>query len=192
MSPQFSHSDHAALWARLCAHTIGPADAAQSFAARLAHENGWDAAYADRVIQEYRRFCFLAVASGHPVTPSDAVDQVWHLHLAYTRDYWERFCPDVLRRALHHGPTAGGAVELARYHEQYGQTLRSYEAVFGPAPADLWPDAMQRLVVDPLARRVHPRQGMVVPRARLRLWLALAGAGGGVLGLVIGFALRQV
>ncbi|WP_443026122.1 glycine-rich domain-containing protein, partial [Sphingomonas sp. CCH9-H8] len=71
---------------------------------------------------------------GAGATPSDAVDQAWHLHLTYTRDYWEHFCPDVLGRALHHGPTAGGADEHRRYYRQYAETLARYEAAFGIAP----------------------------------------------------------
>lgn len=143
------------VWHALQAYEIGPADAALTFAARLARENRWDLAFAERVIGEYKRFCFLAATAGHEVTPSDAVDQAWHLHLTYSRDYWERFCPEVLGRALHHGPTAGGSRERDRYFEQYAQTLKSYEAAFGPAPQDIWPDARQRFDRDPRAVRVH-------------------------------------
>jgi hypothetical protein len=148
----------------LSAYEVGPADADFSFTARLARENGWTSAHAERVFEEYRRFLFLAIAAGHEVTPSDAVDQAWHLHLTYTRDYWERLCPEVLGRPLHHGPTKGGRAEGERFFEQYAQTLRAYEAMFGPAPADIWPDARRRLEVDPLARRVHPRDAVIVPR----------------------------
>lgn len=70
-----SPPDNDALWQRIAAHTIGPADAPLSFAARLARENRWDAAHAERVIGEYKRFCYLAMTAGHLVTPSDAVDQ---------------------------------------------------------------------------------------------------------------------
>jgi hypothetical protein len=164
------------VWAALSRHVIGPADAELSFAERLARENGWTSAHAARVLDEYRRFCFLAVVADHPVTPSDAVDQAWHLHLTYTRDYWERFCPDVLGRPLHHGPTAGGADERHRFHQQYAATLAAYERVFGAAPVDLWPDAARRLLDDPRARRVHPRDGVVVPRR-------LAWAGGALVGV---------
>ena len=153
------------VWRALVAYRIGPDDAALPFAARLARENGWSAAHAGRAIEEYRRFCFLAANTGRPVTPSDAVDQVWHLHLTYTRDYWERFCPDLLGRPLHHGPTAGGAGEQHRFFDQYAETLRAYEAAFGTAPpADLWPDAARRLRDDPRARRVHPRDAFILPR----------------------------
>lgn len=169
-----SHETHP-IWVALSAYSIGPEDAALSFAGRLARENGWSAAQAARVIEEYRRFCFLAATAGHAVTPSDAVDQAWHLHLTYSRDYWERFCPDVLGRPLHHGPTAGGGAEGHRYFAQYAETLRSYERIFGaPAPADLWPDAARRLIDDPRARRVHPRDGFLVTRAQAALALLAA------------------
>lgn len=151
------------LWVALLHYSIGPEGAALSFAARLARENGWSPEEADRVIGEYKRFCFLAIRSGHPVTPSDSVDQAWHLHLAYSRDYWERFCPDVLGRPLHHGPTAGGGEQARLYYDQYAETLKSYERIFGELPpADLWPDARRRFRDDPRARRVHPRQGFFV------------------------------
>jgi hypothetical protein len=172
--PGTSYAAHP-IWVRLDAYSIGPADAALGFADRLARENGWSRAKADRVIGEYKRFCFLAATLGQEVTPSDAVDQAWHLHLAYTRDYWERFCPEVLGRPLHHGPTTGGAAQRHAYFETYAQTLRSYEAVFGePPPADLWPGAARRLIDDPKARRVHPREAFIVPRRIGHLLLGLA------------------
>ncbi|UVO54832.1 hypothetical protein [Sphingomonas sp. SUN039] len=165
----------------LSRYIIGPEDAALSFTQRLARENGWTAVRAARVIEEYRRFCFLAVVAAHPVTPSDAVDQAWHLHLTYSRDYWERFCPDVLGRPLHHGPTAGGGAEQARYFDQYADTLKSYESVFGESPPpDLWPSADRRLNDDPRARRIHPRDGIVIRKSILIALLALAALAGGV------------
>ena len=157
-------TDHP-VWQKLSRYQIGPSGAALSFAERLARENGWRSAHADRVIEEYRRFCFLAVTAEHEVTPSDAVDQAWHLHLTYSRDYWERFCPEVLGAPLHHGPTAGGTAERNRYFEQYAQTLKSYEDAFGDGPpAAIWPAAAQRFGRDPLAFRVHPHSVIILPR----------------------------
>src|SRR5687767_62987 len=98
--PAASYLEHP-VWVALAKHVIGPEKAQLSFAERLARENGWSMVHADRVTREYKRFCFLAATAGHPVTPSDAVDQAWHLHLTYSRDYWQRFCPEVLGRALH-------------------------------------------------------------------------------------------
>ena len=155
------------LWQRLADYKIGPTDAAFTFAQRLARENRWSADYAERVVIEYKRFCWVACEAGHEVTPSDAVDQAWHLHLTYSRDYWDRFCPHVLQMPLHHGPTAGGTAERSRYYDQYAQTLASYEAHFGePAPLDIWPDAKRRFLVDPLSVRVNPADAVILPRGQ--------------------------
>lgn len=162
-------------WVALSNHVIGPQDASLPFTTRLARENGWSIDHAARVVEDYKRFCFLAVTAGHPVTPSDAVDQAWHLHLTYSRDYWEIFCPTVLGRPLHHEPTSGGAEARHLYFRQYAETLKSYEQTFGESPpADLWPTAAQRLLDDPKARRVHPRDGFLVSPRQAALVLLLA------------------
>ena len=157
------------LWLALSNYSIGPPGVELSFTDRLARENGWTVEHASRVLEEYRRFCFLAVTAGHPVTPSDAVDQAWHLHLLYSHDYWEDFCPSVLGRPLHHCPTSGGDWERGRHFQQYAQTLKSYARVFGEdAPADLWPGAAQRLIEDSKARRFHPRDGLIITRRQAK------------------------
>lgn len=158
----------APLWQRISVSPIGPSQTALTFAAKLARENGWPAPFAARVIEEYRRYCYLGLTAGHDVTPSDAVDQCWHLHLTYTRDYWERFCPQVLGRPFHHGPTAGGASELGRHFAQYAQTLRSYEAAFGSPPRDIWPSAKDTLLIAPRTLRVNPSDVIMIPRRALR------------------------
>jgi hypothetical protein len=161
----------ASLLDRVMADTLGPPDAHRSFAARLASEHGWSMSKAESVMVEYKRFCVLAVLAGHPVTPPDAVDQCWHQHLQDSRDYWERFCPHVLGRSFHHVPSRGGVDEQHKHFEQYAQTQRSYERIFGsPPPVALWPPSQQRLFNDSLARRVHLREVFVVPRTTG--WLA--------------------
>lgn len=169
------------LWKRLEAYQIGPETATLSFAGRLSRENRWEAAHTQAVIHEYKRFCYLAMTAGHEVTPSDAVDQVWHLHLTYSRDYWDEFCPEVLGGELHHGPTAGGAAEKARYYDQYAATLGVYEATFGEAPPpEIWPAAKRRFGKDPRAFRVNPADVMVLDRRHAILgavgWVALGVA----------------
>lgn len=167
------------LWQRIKAHTIGPSDASLTFAARLARENRWSLPHAERVIGEYKRFCFLAITARHEVTPSDAVDQAWHLHLTYSRDYWQTFCPHVLQSDLHHGPTKGGPVERDRFYHQYAATLAAYEAAFGaPPPPDLWPSAHRRFAVDPRGVRVNFSDGIILKR-RVALALGLLLVMGG-------------
>jgi hypothetical protein len=133
------------LFEKLDSMKIEPEGAALTFPKRLARENGWSLEFAERVCGEYKRFLYLAATSGHPVTPSDEVDQAWHLHLTYTRHYWDVLCAQILEKPLHHGPTEGGAVEGQRYRDQYEATLKSYAAAFGAEPpSDIWPPTAQR------------------------------------------------
>jgi len=158
-----------ALWDRIVAHRFDDPAARLTFTARLARENGWTIGRAVRVVAEYRRFVFLAMTAGQAVTPSEDVDQVWHLHLAYTHDYWETFCGEVLGRPLHHGPTRGGDAEAERYDAQYRRTLAAYVAAFdAPPPADIWPAPERRFGPDLAWRRVNLAGNWVVPKPR---WL---------------------
>ncbi len=136
-----------ALYTRLEAYRFDADGARLSFADRLARDNGWSDLYALRAIAEYKRFMFLVctAAPGEASTPSDAVDQVWHLHLLYTRAYWEEFCPHVLRQTVHHGPTRGGTAERGRYHDQYAATLARYALFWRKPPGDLWPSPEIRM-----------------------------------------------
>jgi uncharacterized protein (TIGR04222 family) len=118
-------------------------------------------------VEEYRRFCFLACISERPLTPSEAVDQVWHLHLTHSRDYWEHYCGKVLQRALHHDPTIGGAAAGRRYVDQYAETLLRYEQHFGLPPARWWPAAHARFAHPERWRWVDRNRYWLLPRPRM-------------------------
>ena len=75
------NTQHNELLQRLEQFQIDSPEASLPFSARLARENNWTPSFTRRVIVEYKRFAFLAVAAGHPVSPSEAVDEAWHLHL---------------------------------------------------------------------------------------------------------------
>jgi len=133
------------LWARIDAFEIDPGAKAQSFADRLGEECGWDQDTTETAIEEYKRFVYLTQVSDRPVTPSVAVDLVWHLHLAYSESYWGELCRHVLGRPLHHRPTPGGKAAAETYREQYEHTLALYEAEFGETPPRLfWGTPNQR------------------------------------------------
>lgn len=181
------NDEQRALYERLVAFEVDGPGVAWTFARRLAAENGWTVAYAERVILEYKRFVFLAMHVGHVVTPSEQVDQAWHLHLTYTRSYWEQLCRGVLDRPLHHDPTQGGPEERAKYKDLYARTLASYERFFGEAPpADIWSDVETRFGEDVQRVLVNTARHWVIPKPRwLRMpatasltpMLALAGVG---------------
>jgi uncharacterized protein (TIGR04222 family) len=170
------------LWERIAAFPLDDPGSELTFTSRLARENGWGLPYTRRVVAEYRRFLFLAMAAGHPVTPSDPVDQAWHLHLAYTLSYWDDLCRDLLGRPLHHGPSRGGAQEAAKFLDWYGRTLDSYRRLFGAdPPADVWPPAAGNLGREPHFVRVNATTHWIVPRPatilRARVMRSLRAAG---------------
>lgn len=129
------------LWAQIDAFEVDDPGAEFTFSMRLARENAWPLGYALQVIAEYKRFLFLACTAGHPVTPSDQIDQAWHLHLIYTHSYWKVLCKEVLKRELHHGPTQGGDEARDTYVDLYQMTLDSYQMAFQEKPpAEVWPE----------------------------------------------------
>lgn len=127
-----------ALWQRLHQYQFG-GEHHEAFLTCVAHACQTTREGAQAALEEYRRFCFLAISAGHPVTPSELIDQVWHAHMTDTRDYWQRFCPQVLEQSLHHAPSLGGAQEQERHQQQYRETYISYERFFGDPPAAQWP-----------------------------------------------------
>ena len=158
------------LYQRIQAFSLDGPDANLPFSKRLARDNGWSAKYTQRVIDEYKKFAFLAVAAGHPVTPCDQVDQVWHLHLIYTHSYWGEFCPNVLQTPLHHEPTRGGHSEHDKFNDWYSKTLASYEQFFGQAPpADIWPSPRIRFERDIHFVRVNTQQNWILPKPAVEL-----------------------
>lgn len=163
-----------ARWQAIESHAIGGV-ANDAFRSRLAREQAWSAGEAAQAIVEYRRFCFVARVAGHEATPSEEVDAVWHLHLLHTRDYWQHFCPQALGAELHHGPTRG-AVDAARFREQYAMTLQAYERYFGPPPARWWPDAHVRFARRAPVRAYDPARHWLLPRPRWPRPLRALGA----------------
>lgn len=168
-------------WTRLSDLDFDAADAAFPFSVRLARDNGWAPGFAATAIEEYRKFCFLAVHAGHPVTPSDEVDQVWHLHLTYSRHYWDTLCRDTLERPLHHGPTQGGAAEDRKFHDWYEATLASYRRYFGEPPKCVWPAACERFHERNDFVRINRRDILTLDRTLLQRGALASLAGGGVL-----------
>ena len=153
------------LYKRIQAFEIDEEEVQLSFSMRLARENAWTVDYACQVIEEYKKFVFLWMVMEHPVTPSDQVDQVWHLHLTYTRSYWERFCDHALQAHLHHEPTKGGSAESEKFDGWYRQTLQSYEMLFGePPPKDIWPSPADRFGRDLNFVRANTQQKWIVPK----------------------------
>lgn len=132
--------EHSLLWDKILNFQLDDAMAVRPFSAKLADEQQWSPAFAQAAIEEYRRFLFLCCILEKGAAPSAVVDEVWHLHLTYTRSYWVELCRETLGRDIHHYPSAGGGVEDEKHRNWYAETMRAYREVFGSEPpTDIWP-----------------------------------------------------
>jgi hypothetical protein len=134
--PQVSGRVDPALWSRLRAWREGPEGVA--FVLRLDEKLQLKPGAATRLADEYVRFLALCLSAGETMAPSAIVDEAWHLHLLDSRTYFDRFCPEVLGRVLHHAP-GRPPPDKDPAHER---TREVYATAFGHAPPpDIWPDA---------------------------------------------------
>lgn len=126
-------------WARIESFTLDQPGVPLPFSKCLAHEMGWDAAFVELAILEYKRFTLLCTLYPEQTVPSTHVDTVWHMHLLYTRNY-QKYCREALGQDfLHHQPAGGDEEEAAEFKELYLTTLERYRRLFGePAPKEIW------------------------------------------------------
>jgi hypothetical protein len=171
------------LYERISMHGFGP-EGRHAFEARVGAEQGLGEREAALRVREYLRFVYLTQISGTPLTPSKKVDEVWHLHLTMTRDYWEVFCAEVIGAPLHHDAASGAAAD-AKHAAQYADTLALYVREFGAAPPDdIWPRGR--------AKRRQPVVGTIMVGLGA-VFMAFGASGGpflmlffGVLGIALG------
>jgi hypothetical protein len=137
------------------------------FSERLARENGWDKSYTNRVIEEYKKFIFLCCISETGITPSDAVDQAWHLHLTFTKSYWIDLCKNTINKEIHHNPTKGGSSERQKFKHFYQKTDILYTEKFGTnPPTDIWYDSKKRFS-EINFQRVNLQKHWLIPKPNL-------------------------
>ena len=120
---------------------FGNPDAAPgyTFVDKLVNKMGWDRTYAERVVEEFRRFAVLwAYYPGATHVPSTAVDEAWHLAILFTRRY-ARMGELFFGKFKHHNPSSSD-VDRGALGKSYEQTLAQYSEVFGEEPpVDIWP-----------------------------------------------------
>jgi hypothetical protein len=152
------------LWNKIKEFNFDDPGTQLTFAARLQRENGWTQPYTLRVIDEYKKFIFFCCTSTSPVTPSDPVDQAWHLHLTYTKSYWNNLCRDTLGKEIHHNPTKGGKSEQERFSTLYKGSHDIYVEYFGcHPPSNIWHDNTTRFG-DVNFQRVNTSRNWVIKK----------------------------
>ena len=159
---------------RIEAYGFDAPDDPLGFETRLADDNGWTLGYARLVVAEYRRFLVLTQLAREPVSPSQDVDQAWHLHLTRTAHY-AAFCAALFGRFLHHEPGRSDGGDAPRHRVMYDYTFKVYQRGFGvPPPVAIWPRPGQAL---PPPAAAAPRWTVPEPlRPGARLGVALVVA----------------
>ena len=96
----------------------------------------------ERLLHEYLIFIWLRKLNPtERITPSKRVDEAWHQHILFTREY-ARFCRYHLGEFLHHNPTVPN-YSKANYNDDsrdYARVLirYAYHTKLAP-PVDFWP-----------------------------------------------------
>lgn len=98
---------------------------------KLKDEYNWKSEQANNAILEYQKFLLIVKKYGANQTPSKLVDKVWHIHLLFTKDYWENLCPNYLGFNLHHIPSETDSESKVKDLENYKNTMEHYKLLFG-------------------------------------------------------------
>lgn len=160
--------DENILWKKISTFNLDDESSSFKFSTRLARENGWTLSYSKAVIEEYKKFIFLCCIHKTGTTPSDQVDQVWHLHLTYTKSYWIDLCRNTLSKEIHHNPAKGGQKEGEKFDDYYTETIKLYKDKFkAEPPKNIWPDNDTRFS-DINFQRVNLKKNWVIRRPSFR------------------------
>ncbi len=172
------------LWDKISQFKFDDEQANFNFSDRLARENNWTISYSKKVIEEYKKFIFLCCTTKNGVTPSDQVDQAWHLHLTYTRSYWIDFCKNTLEKEIHHNPTKGGTSETEKFDDYYTKTKEAYIEAFKTEPLiEIWPNNESRFN-DTNFKRINIDQNWIIKKPTVRTKRIISQISFPIIGLI--------
>jgi hypothetical protein len=122
------------MWEKITELFGGTDACTKAFADKISRKHACSKRYALKAVEEYKKFLYLAVISDFHVTPSQAIDKVWHEHILFTKGY-RTFCDEVIAYNLHHHPELVPIEEQTEiYHAQYISTIELYIQEFGILP----------------------------------------------------------
>lgn len=107
---------------------------------RLVNRFGHNAAVVEQAIEEFKKYMIIRLETGleRLSMPSEAVDEVWHQFILFTREY-HGFCEAAFGRYVHHAPATTNENPSQQALDRF---FSLYEERFGPAP-DLWSRALR-------------------------------------------------
>jgi hypothetical protein len=139
------------LWEQIQKFNLDDPTSSYPFSQKLADHNNWSSSFTKQAIAEYKKFIYLCCISPTGASPSQVVDEVWHLHLTYTDNYWNKFCKQTLQKEIHHHPSKGGITEKEKHHSWYDETLQLYSKEFSNTPPlSIWPTTEDAEIDEPI------------------------------------------
>lgn len=127
------------LWEKIEGYHIGPEKTPIGFSTQLSKEARVNMMTAGVIEYEYKKFMYLCAVQDQPVSPSSLIDKAWHLHLTYSKDYWEDFCENILGKKIHHQPSDGTATDQDQMKANFEFTQTLYKEEFNePMPENIW------------------------------------------------------
>jgi hypothetical protein len=102
---------------------------------RYCIDHNASAADGDVCFEAFKQFMIICGSSRSVKAPSEAVDDMWHTALLFTRGYRD-FCGHYLGVFIHHQPVEQKADVIV-----YDETRRLAETMFGTLDERCWPEA---------------------------------------------------
>lgn len=106
--------------------------------AKLVHDSVCTQERADAIEVQYKHY--LAVSMSNPGLPapiSVEVDQMWHQHILFTRDY-AAMCDRVCGRFIHHKPCESDEEQVRLSKDYQANTLPLMRQMFGEVDPAFW------------------------------------------------------
>lgn len=105
---------------------------------RLIHKDILAADIVDEAIEEYKHYMTLILLGYKPLDMfSQQVDDVWHNHILFTKDY-ANFCQQVFGYFLHHNPKTPKEKKEGMQNHAKQFFIQAYTTVFHITPPLIW------------------------------------------------------
>lgn len=130
---------------RIDGATLLPDDIFNSrFIDRVKEKNPqWSRYQIECIIDDYKKFMYIAASSDESCTPSKLVDIIWHEHILFTRDYINHWCGKILKKVIHHDP--GTPDEQPKFKSVYEKTQAKIKKTYGLREESVLPDIADNL-----------------------------------------------
>lgn len=124
------------LWHRLEGCSFHERPLTKSLVDRLEEKTGHPKDICYILVEEYRRFIYLAGSTEETLAPSPIVNIAWRLHMDDRKAYFDDFCPRIIGRTL----LPPDHLKPFQDDPAYERTLDDYAQEFGLAKVQYWPD----------------------------------------------------